>query len=44
MPIKESLIAATATVPGLAVGTRNRSDLVNAGVRIVDLFIGSVLL
>lgn len=36
MPIKDSLIAATAIVHGLAVVTRNRADFVNAGVRIVD--------
>ena len=40
MPIKDSLIAATAVVHGLAVATRNRSDFVNAGVRIVDPFLG----
>ena len=40
MPIKDSLIAATAADHGLAVATRNRADLVNAGVRIVDPFIG----
>lgn len=40
MPIKDSLIAATAVVHGLAVVTRNRSDFVNAGVRIVDPFVG----
>ena len=40
MPIKDSLIAATAIVHGLAVATRNRSDFANAGVRIVDPFIG----
>ncbi|HYW42949.1 MAG TPA: PIN domain-containing protein [Bryobacteraceae bacterium] len=40
MPIKDSLIAATAPVHGLAVATRNRADFVNAGVRIVDPFIG----
>ena len=39
MPIKDSLIAATAAVHGLAVSTRNRTDFVNAGVRIVDPFI-----
>jgi len=39
MPIKDSLIAATAAVHGLAVATRNRSDFINAGVRIVDPFI-----
>ncbi|HBY61580.1 MAG TPA: VapC toxin family PIN domain ribonuclease [Solibacterales bacterium] len=40
MPIKGSLIAATAIVHGLAVATRNRSDFANAGVRIVDPFVG----
>jgi toxin FitB len=40
MPIKDSLIAATAAVHGLAVATRNRPDFVNAGVRIVDPFVG----
>jgi predicted nucleic acid-binding protein len=40
MPIKDSLIAATAAVHGLAVATRNRADFVNAGVRIVDPFVG----
>jgi toxin FitB len=40
MPIKDSLIAATAAVHGLAVATRNRSDFINAGVRIVDPFVG----
>jgi hypothetical protein len=40
MPIKDSLIAATALVHGLAVATRNRSDFLNAGVRIVDPFVG----
>jgi predicted nucleic acid-binding protein len=39
MPLKDSLIAATAAVHGLAVATRNRADFVNAGVRIVDPFI-----
>ena len=38
MPIKDSLIAATAVVRGLAVATRNRVDFANAGVRIVDPF------
>lgn len=38
MPIKDSLIAATAAVHGLAVATRNRADFVNSGVRIVDPF------
>jgi predicted nucleic acid-binding protein len=40
MPIKDSLIAATVVVHGLAVVTRNRADLVNAGVRIVNPFVG----
>ncbi len=39
MPIKDSLIAATAMVHGLAVATRNRADFVNAGVRLVDPFL-----
>jgi predicted nucleic acid-binding protein len=41
MPIKDSLIAATAVMHGLAVATRNRADFVNAGVRIIDPFAGS---
>ena len=40
MPIKDSLIAATAVVHSLAVATRNGADFVNAGVRIVDPFAG----
>ena len=40
MPIKDSLVAATALVHDLAVATRNRADFVNAGVRIVDPFVG----
>ena len=40
MPIKDSLIAATAMVHGLAVATRNRVDFQNTGVRIVDPFMG----
>jgi predicted nucleic acid-binding protein len=39
MPIKDSLIAATAVIHGLAVATRNRADFANAGVRIVDPFV-----
>lgn len=38
MPIKDSLIAATALVHDLTVATRNRSDFAKAGVRIVDPF------
>ena len=40
MPIKDSLIAATGAVHGLAVATRDRADFVNAGVRIGDPCIG----
>jgi predicted nucleic acid-binding protein len=40
MPIKDSLIAATASVHGLAVVTRNRADFRNAGVHVVDPFAG----
>jgi predicted nucleic acid-binding protein len=40
MPIKDSLIAATAIVHNLAVATRNRDDFANAGVRVVDPFAG----
>jgi len=39
MPIKDSLIAATAAVHGLAVATRNRADFASAGVRIIDPFL-----
>lgn len=38
MPIKDSLIAATALVHGLAVATRNRRDFEKAGVEVVDPF------
>lgn len=38
MPVKDSLIAATALLHGLAVATRNRADFVKAGVEVVDPF------
>lgn len=38
MPIKESLVAATALAHRLVVVTRNRRDFQNAGVRLVDPF------
>ena len=41
MPIKDSLIAATALVHGLTVATRNRADFETAGVKLVDPFVGA---
>jgi toxin FitB len=38
MPIKDSLIAATALEYELVIATRNRSDFAKAGVEIVDPF------
>jgi predicted nucleic acid-binding protein len=38
MPIKDSMIAATALTHGLTVATRNRGDFEKAGVRVVDPF------
>jgi toxin FitB len=38
MPIKDSLIAATALVHGLAIVTRNQRDFAKAGVEIVNPF------
>jgi predicted nucleic acid-binding protein len=38
MPIKDSMIAATALVYGLTVVTRDLSDFANAGVRLLDPF------
>ena len=40
MPVKDSLIAATALVYGLTVVTRNRVDFAKAGVHVVDPFSG----
>ncbi|HEX5227630.1 MAG TPA: hypothetical protein VFW44_07960 [Bryobacteraceae bacterium] len=38
MPVKDSLIAATAAYHGLTVVTRNRTDFINAGLRVIDPF------
>ncbi|HWP39253.1 MAG TPA: type II toxin-antitoxin system VapC family toxin [Gemmatimonadales bacterium] len=38
MPIKDSLIAATALVHGLVVATRNTADFARAGVKVADPF------
>ncbi len=38
MPIKDSLIAATALVHGLTIATRNQADFRVAGVKLVDPF------
>jgi toxin FitB len=38
MPIKDSLIAASALVHGLTVATRNRTDFEKAGVNVIDPF------
>ena len=38
MPIKDSLIAATALVHGLKIATRNQADFRVAGVQLVDPF------
>ena len=40
MPIKDSLIAASALVHGLVMATRNTADFEKAGVAIVDPFTG----
>ena len=39
MPIKDSLIAASALTHGLVVATRNRADFQKAGVTLVDPFV-----
>jgi predicted nucleic acid-binding protein len=39
MPIKDSLIAASALTHGLVVATHNRADFAKSGVKIVDPFI-----
>jgi predicted nucleic acid-binding protein len=39
MPVKDSLIAATALVHGLTIVTRNRAGFEKAGVAIVDPFV-----
>jgi len=39
MPIKDSLIAATALVHGLIVATRNRDDFQKSGIRVINPFV-----
>jgi predicted nucleic acid-binding protein len=39
MPLKDSLVAATALVHGLIVATRNTRDFKTAGVKVVDPFV-----
>lgn len=41
MPIKDSLIAATALVHGLVVATRNVNDFKRTGAKVIDPFAGS---
>jgi predicted nucleic acid-binding protein len=38
MPVKDSLIAATALAHDFTVVTRNRADFAAAGVRVIDPF------
>lgn len=40
MPVKDSLIAATALVHGLTVVTRNTRDFQHAGLRVTNPFVG----
>lgn len=42
MPVKDSLIAATALTHGLTVATHNRSDFEKAGVEVVDPFVDDI--
>jgi len=39
MPVKDSIIAATAAAHGLSVVTRNTDDFSNAGIKLVNPFI-----
>lgn len=41
MPVKDSLIAATALVHNLIVVTRNRADFQKAGIRLFDPFVNN---
>jgi len=38
MPIKDSMIAASAITHGLTVATRNRTDFEKAGLPVIDPF------
>jgi predicted nucleic acid-binding protein len=38
MPIKDSLIAATALVHGLVIATHNRTDFEKTGAKLIDPF------
>ena len=39
MPVKDSMIAATALVHGLTVATRNIRDFKNAGLKVANPFV-----
>jgi predicted nucleic acid-binding protein len=39
MPIKDSMIAATALVYGLAVATHNKKDFAQAGLKVLDPYV-----